>query len=225
MVLAAHEALGGPRRAALAAGAALEMVHAYSLAHDDLPSMDNDDFRRGRPTLHKAFGEAQAILAGDALLTLSFEVLAQCPGVSPKVRAHMVAHLAQAAGPQAMVGGQWQDLFEDNQSEQAVLSLHEKKTSALFSTSCMLGGLVSSCDNDTLSCLSDFGRLLGLAYQVKDDIEDEKRDRQPPNLACLLGRKAAEEVYLRIRSQIQLSLAPLGEKGKWLLALEEEIMR
>jgi len=199
LALLAAEACGGKTDAAMPAACAVEMVHAYSLIHDDLPAMDDDDLRRGRPTCHKAFGEAVAILAGDALLTLAFEVLAN-EIQPPSVAAACCAALAEGAGACNMVGGQADDVagnYECGMMNDECLSrttsvegepsihhssfiihhsllesIHHRKTGAMIQVSLRLGGLVAEADSEQLAALDAYGRRLGLAFQITDDLLD-----------------------------------------------------
>lgn len=178
LVVLAAEACGGKCMDALTAGSAVEMIHAYSLVHDDLPAMDDDDLRRGQPTCHKKFGEAMAILAGDALLTLAFQVLVE--GYSPPVAAACCRELAHGAGAAGMVGGQVEDLawekgggvFEDLEQ------IHARKTGALFRSCLRLGVIVAEgerptgADPEHLHSLDAFGRCFGQVFQITDDLLD-----------------------------------------------------
>lgn len=200
LVLWAAEAVGGarapgddrgpsgahPSPAVLAAAAAVEMIHAYSLVHDDLPAMDDDDLRRGRPTCHRAFDEATAILCGDALQALAFQTLAA--GLPPAVAARGCAILARAAGPEMLVGGQSDDLAAERgwlATERAgtgddpvawMERVHRRKTGALFRASLALGGLAAGADEPSLEALDTFGRAFGLAFQIADDLLDAEGD-------------------------------------------------
>jgi geranylgeranyl diphosphate synthase type II len=179
LVLMAAEACGGTLEAAMPAACAVEMVHTYSLIHDDLPVIDNDDLRRGQPTCHIAFGEAVAILTGDALLALAFEVLAD-EVKPPAVAAQCCAVLAEAAGPCQLVGGQTDDISGmDLHSDLEVLeSIHYRKTGALFNASLHLGGMTAGAENDLLAALDSYGRRLGLAFQITDDLLDVRSDEE-----------------------------------------------
>jgi geranylgeranyl diphosphate synthase type II len=177
LVLMAAEACGGSVEAALPGACAIEMVHAYSLVHDDLPAMDDDDLRRGRPTCHKMFGDAVAILVGDALLARAFEVVATRID-PPAVAARCCAVLAQAAGATALVGGQAADLLAEpvhasaeNELER-LEAIHSRKTGALFIAAMELGGIVARATADQLAALSWYGRNVGLAFQITDDLLD-----------------------------------------------------
>jgi geranylgeranyl diphosphate synthase type II len=194
LVLMASEACGGEVTEAMPAACAVEMVHAYSLVHDDLPAMDDDDLRRGRPTCHKQFDEATAILAGDALLALAFQVLAENIQ-SPEIAAECCATLARAAGASALVGGQADDLAgeqgagtpgataglpssADGTPEllEALQQIHARKTGAMFVASLRLGGLSAGANTEQLEALEAFGRALGLAFQITDDLLDVRGD-------------------------------------------------
>lgn len=173
LVLMAAEACGLPRGAAMGPACAVEMVHTYSLIHDDLPAMDDDDLRRGQPTCHAKFGEALAILAGDALLAAAFEQLVR--GVeSGDVAAQCCRELAAAAGPTALVGGQTDDLLgaAGEGSVEHLESIHRRKTGAMFLVSVRLGGLVAGATAEQLEHLNTYGKCIGLAFQIVDDLLD-----------------------------------------------------
>jgi geranylgeranyl diphosphate synthase type II len=179
LVLASGEALGGSVDELMPAACAIEMIHCYSLIHDDLPAMDNDDLRRGRPTCHKAFGEAIAILAGDALLTRAFEVLASIeteggePDYAKQVR--VIREVAAAAGTvEALIGGQVADIEnEKKQVSDATLEyIHRSKTGAMIRASVVVGGIIAGASENQIEKLSDYGARIGLAFQVADDILD-----------------------------------------------------
>jgi farnesyl diphosphate synthase len=174
------------------AAAAVEMIHCYSLVHDDLPALDNDDLRRGRPTTHKAFGEATAILVGDALLTYAFDVTADpATHKDPKVRAELVVALARAAGFGGMIGGQILDLDAEQASEphkaDAVIQLQSMKTGALLHYAVEAGAILGQAEASARAALSDYGRALGAAFQVADDILDVEADE------LALGKRAGKD--------------------------------
>jgi geranylgeranyl diphosphate synthase type II len=173
LVLMAAEACGSSLDKALPAACAVEMVHTYSLIHDDLPAMDDDDLRRGRPTCHKVFGEAMAILAGDALLARAFELLAGELS-PPKLAARCCQALAKAAGASALVGGQVDDLAAEHGQGSAELleSIHARKTGAMLNVSLELGALCAAADKQQQAALAGYGRRLGLAFQIMDDLLD-----------------------------------------------------
>lgn len=155
------------------AAAAIEMVHTYSLVHDDLPAMDNDDFRRGRPACHKAFDEATAILAGDALLTLAFEILAKEID-KPAVAVRLISELAEAAGPAGMIAGQLADLKAENTngSKEVLEYIHINKTAKMFRCAAAMGAICAGADERQLNCLYNYGLKVGLGFQIADDILD-----------------------------------------------------
>ena len=189
--LAACEAVGSPPGRALAMAAAVELVHVYSLVHDDLPCMDDDDLRRGRPTVHVAFGEAVAVLAGDALQAQAFAVLARGGAeVTADARLAALAELAAAAGSRALVGGQAEDLaFAGGALELAQIErIHERKTAALFAAACAGGARVGGAGADDVARLRRFGIAVGLAFQAADDVLDAEKDE-----ACSLVRALGVE--------------------------------
>lgn len=183
MVLLAAEACGGERTAALPAACAVEMIHTYSLIHDDLPAMDDDDLRRGMPTNHRVFGEATAILAGDALLAFAFQTIASVKPAA--IAGECCAALALAAGPEALVGGQIDDLAAEQRGavvasgtnrpgdDAAQLeAIHARKTAAMFAVAAKLGALVAQAPPESISALENYGFALGLAFQITDDLLD-----------------------------------------------------
>lgn len=172
---------GGNRLSVIPAACALEMMHSYSLVHDDLPAMDDDDFRRGKPTCHRVFGEANAILTGDALLTRAFELLAQnamIKGVNPGRVLRVIEEVSQAAGSQGMVGGQVLDLESEgkNIEEPDLETIHRLKTGELFKAALRAGALLAGMAEEELSCLDSYARGFGLAFQITDDILDVQGD-------------------------------------------------
>jgi len=190
LVVAGAEMFDVPRAAALQAAAAVEMIHCYSLVHDDLPAMDDDDLRRGRPTCHVAFDEATAILAGDGLLTYAFEVLgAPETHASPAVRCALVQGLAAAAGPAGMVGGQMIDLraAETAQDVEAITRLQALKTGALIAFACEAGAILGEAGDEARARLGAYGRDLGLAFQIADDLLDVEGD------AAALGKAVGKD--------------------------------
>ncbi|AUD13796.1 MULTISPECIES: polyprenyl synthetase family protein [unclassified Planococcus (in: firmicutes)] len=174
LVLATMHEQGAAHPDALKVAAAIEMIHTYSLIHDDLPSMDNDDLRRGMPTNHKVFGEAVAILAGDALLTFSFGILARLDDVSAEDKVRLIDLLSTAAGAEGMVGGQVLDIEgeEKQLGLEQLEQVHLLKTGALLTYSIISGAILAGASSDQLVALSRFGRHLGLAFQIQDDILD-----------------------------------------------------
>ncbi len=194
--------------------AALEMVHAYSLIHDDLPAMDNDDLRRGRPTNHRAFDEATAILAGDALQALAFEHLTQTPDLSDSTRLKMVRILARQAGQQGMVGGQMLDLQAEGRDldETELASIHRLKTGALIESALQLGALCApGLDEASLEPFTTYGQALGLAFQITDDILDVTTD------TATLGKPQGSDVARNKSTYVRL----LGLEGARAQALHQ----
>ena len=242
LVYAACEALGAPAEHANGAACAVELIHAYSLVHDDLPAMDDDDLRRGQPTTHKAFDEACAILAGDGLQSLAFNALLD-PHLSPQtdaLRLAMVQALATAAGPAGMVGGQAIDLGSVGMKldQQAVAFMHRHKTGALIEASVRLGGLASArADQTQLDALQVYAQAIGLAFQVQDDILDVESDtatlgkrqgadiaRDKPTYPALLGMEAAKAYAIELRDQALVALERFDEKAEPLRALARYIV-
>jgi geranylgeranyl diphosphate synthase type II len=179
--------------AALEAGCALEMIHTYSLIHDDLPALDNDDFRRGKPTSHKVFGEAMAILAGDALFTLAMQTLVRIEGLSPVPKIALVEELSFAGGTVGgMIGGQVADIEGERQTPTPELleSIHRAKTGALLKASVRMGGICAGSDATQLDALSKYGAHVGLAFQIVDDILDVEESTEA--LGKTAGKDAAQ---------------------------------
>ncbi len=178
LCLAAYEACGGRVEDAVPQASAIELIHTYSLIHDDLPAMDNDDLRRGKPTNHKVFGEGIAVLAGDGLLTDAFCLFAdrryRRPVITDSAIAQCVCELAHAAGSQGMVGGQAQDLLSENSEPDPItlIFIHEHKTAALIAVSVRIGAILAGVDEEKLERLTRYGENIGLAFQVIDDILD-----------------------------------------------------
>ena len=193
VLLAAAEACGGKTAEALPLACAVECIHTYSLIHDDLPAMDNDDFRRGKPTSHKVFGEGIAVLAGDALLTQAFEIAAQAKGWPRYPHSELILEIARASGSLQLVGGQVADLEGENKklSVAELRYIHERKTSALLCCSVRLGGMSANCTPAQLQALTDFGYNVGLAFQVIDDILDVTQTSEQ------LGKTAGKDVAVQ----------------------------
>ncbi len=193
LCLEAAQAVSGEDAGVLGAACALELVHTYSLIHDDLPALDNDDLRRGRPTCHKVFGEAMAILAGDALLTYAFQVMGSLDGVEEPRRARMMYELAAAAGtPGGMVAGQVADLEGEGKRPEAALleAIHRAKTGALLRASLRIGAIAAGAPEEQLAALSQYGEHTGLAFQIVDDILDVEQPSEA--LGKTAGKDAAQ---------------------------------
>ena len=190
LCLAAAQACGGRENDAMPLAAALECIHTYSLIHDDLPAMDDDDFRRGKPTNHKVFGEGIAVLAGDALLTQAFEIAAKCKGWPRYSHKDVSLEMAKAAGSLYLIAGQVADLEGEGRklTEDELKYIHERKTSALLCCSVRLGGMSANCSSAQLAALTKFGYNVGLAFQVIDDILDVTQTTEQ------LGKTAGKDV-------------------------------
>ena len=190
LVIETARLLGAPETAALRVAVALECIHCYSLIHDDLPSMDNDDLRRGQPTVHIAFDEATAILAGDALLTLAFDILSASETNLPAdAKLALINHLARASGVGGMAGGQALDLHAERitPDEAGIVRLQAMKTGALLRYACAAGAIVAGADDDVLATMTRFGEIIGLAFQLADDLLDVTSD------AATLGKAAGKD--------------------------------
>lgn len=190
LAIAAASAVSDSPEGVESAACALELIHTYSLIHDDLPALDNDDLRRGRPTCHKVFGDAMAILAGDALLTLAFEVLSKLDAVDAGTRIQLVCELATASGTVGgMIGGQVNDLEGEGKFPTAHLldSIHRAKTGALLRASVRMGAIYAGADPDQLAALTRFGEHIGLAFQIVDDVLDVEQSSET------LGKTAGKD--------------------------------
>jgi len=243
LVLAAGEAVGGERGELLPLACAVEMIHTYSLIHDDLPAMDNDDLRRGKPTSHKVFGEAIAILAGDALLTRAFHLLAEVPAgagdalVRRRLRAS--AELGLACGTTGLIGGQVMDLESEGKaiSAASLERLHRAKTGALLKASIRGGAVLGGAAEEDLARLTRYADAIGLAFQVVDDVLDATEDAEhlgktagkdeaahKATYVSIHGLERAREMAAALREEALGALAPLGPKGALLAALGREIV-
>ena len=236
------EAVGGKLDDAMPAAVALELIHTYSLVHDDLPAMDDDDYRRGRPTCHKVYGEAVAILAGDALLTHAFRVLADpgATGVPAARRLQVVAEISAAAGSVGMVGGQTMDIQAEGKTPDpaTLLTLHSKKTGALLRVSLRAGGLAGGADDAALASLTTYGERLGLAFQIVDDILDIEGSsaemgktagsdlrKQKATYPAVFGLEASRREAARLLEEAREAVRPLGGGGAVLAALADFVGR
>ncbi len=240
LVYATGHALGAAPERLDAAAAAVEIIHAYSLVHDDLPAMDDDALRRGRPTCHVAFGEAMAILAGDALQALAFEVLAgDASGHDPGIHVEMLRTLAAACGSHGMAGGQALDLAAVGcrLDAAALARMHVHKTGALIRASVRLGALAAGgADVATLAALDRYAHGVGLAFQIRDDILDVEGEsatlgktagkdaaRAKPTYPAILGMAASRAELARLTDAAIAALAPLGARGAELVALARHV--
>lgn len=238
LAYAACEALGGDPARANGAACAVELIHAYSLVHDDLPCMDDDVLRRGRPTTHVQFDEATAMLAGDALQPLAFELLASMP-IAPALIVQATQALARAAGSQGMAGGQAIDLLSVGHrlSRDELQQMHSMKTGAMLACSVALGGIVAGASSASRQALDVYAQAMGLAFQVVDDILDVTADsaslgktpgkdaaENKPTYVSLLGLDEARAFAGELREAALAALEPLGDAGKRLAELADFIV-
>lgn len=226
LALCSGESFGLSQEVILPFACAVELIHNYSLIHDDLPMMDDDDFRRGKPSCHRAFREDVALLAGDALLTLAFEIIASAPVDEEHFtrKERFMKEIAQNAGINGMVGGQLLDitLMPDSLSEERLLELMERKTGALILTSVKVGPILAEADSSELNRIVDFGRNLGMAFQIRDDILDFPETSPPsspvrPNAALFFG---LDEAKARLKNHVRLAIDALNQAS-----LESEELR
>jgi geranylgeranyl diphosphate synthase type II len=228
LCLAAAEACGGEVSNALAPACAVELMHTYSLVHDDLPAMDDDDLRRGRPTCHKVYGEGMAVLCGDALLTESFIVLAQTAATKRYGTRDYVTELAVTGGSQKLIGGQVMDLEGEGKklTKRDLVRIHEAKTAALLTSALRLGGMTANATPAKLEALTKFGHALGLAFQVIDDILDVTQSTEvlgktagkdeaveKSTYPAILGLEASRKEAARLTKAAMDALKPFGKKA------------
>ncbi len=244
LTMAAAEICGADLKDAAKVAVAVECVHNYSLIHDDLPCMDDDDLRRGRATCHKVYGESTALLAGDGLLNMAFEILSGDDFVSmgDGQRIEVISVLSKASGVFGMIGGQVIDLENENRTDvtlDELINMHAGKTGALIRAATVCGCLCGAEDrgDGIINIMDEFASKLGLAFQIKDDIldvigdealigkpvgSDEKSGKN--TFVTLLGKDAAEEELARLTEEAKLALAPFGEKGDFLLGLADYLL-
>lgn len=238
LALACAETVGGNPEVIVSAASALELIHTYSLIHDDLPCMDNDDYRRGKPSNHKIFGEATALLAGDALLTYGFELLAEPLPVPPEKQLWVIKETAQAVGWKGMVGGQVLDTIGEihdlNLSE--IENIHKLKTGALLQAAARLGAILGGGSKEEIEDLSNYALYLGLAFQIKDDILDVEGDskvlgkpvgsdqrRNKSTYPSLLGVGGAKECLVKTVEMANNCLTKFGDKALFLSELADYV--
>jgi geranylgeranyl diphosphate synthase, type II len=240
LCLAAAESCGGSVEQALPLACAVECVHTYSLIHDDLPCMDDDDFRRGVPTSHKVFGEGIAVLAGDALLTFAFELVTSVPGWARYPVRELVRELAVAAGSQKLIAGQVVDLESEGKKISLPLLkfIHQSKTAALLTTSIRLGAMSANATPAQLRNLSEFGEALGLAFQVIDDILDvtqttEKLGKsagkdvasEKATFPAVVGLERSRRAAQRLTEEARFALCSFGKKAEILHSLADYLLK
>jgi geranylgeranyl diphosphate synthase type II len=239
LTLAAAEACGGEPKDALPAACAVECIHTYSLIHDDLPCMDDDDLRRGRPTSHKVFGEGMAVLAGDALLTIAFDILAQTQLASRYSTAQLIRELAQAAGSRWLIGGQAADLEGEGRALTStdLQYIHRCKTAALLTCSLRLGAMTANATPRHLANLTRFGQALGLAFQIIDDILDVTQTTEKLGKTAGKDVRATKATYPavhglnksraeahRLTVAAHAAIAPFGKCGIILRAIADSLL-
>ncbi len=237
LVILSCQCCGGQELQAMPAAAAIEMVHTFSLIHDDLPAMDNDDLRRGRPTNHKVFGQAMAILAGDALLALAFELLAK-QVQDPARASRQIYQLAHAAGLAGMTGGQALDIDYQGQADlDTIEQVHTSKTAALISCACKLGALAADADDRAVNALGKFGLYIGRAFQILDDLLDIRANSDQagkrtgkdaslgrPNYAVIAGKKDSMTRAEQLFDQAVAELTDFGHRADRLTYLAGKLM-
>jgi len=241
LVLAASAAVEGDRAAAMRAAVAVELIHGYSLVHDDMPCMDNDVLRRGKPTVHVQFGQAQAMLAGDAMQALAFEVLTPDQGMPAALQARLCALLARSAGHAGMAGGQAIDLASVGRAldEQTLRDMHRRKTGALLQASVLMGAACGACSAQAWQSLSDYSAAIGLAFQVIDDVLDatqasdtlgktagKDQDQNKPTYVTILGLAAARQEAQALREEAHRALQCSGlvASTRCLAALADKVV-
>ena len=239
LLMASADAVGGNGDDYIKAACALEMIHTYSLIHDDLPAMDNDDYRRGKLTNHKVFGAGMATLAGDALLTMAFEVLLRQEGVSDSTKVSIVRELSVAAGPNGMVGGQAIDLESEGKriDRETLYKMHMGKTGALFRASVRMGAILAGADEDSLAALTHYAEQFGLAFQITDDILDVTGDEakigkpvgsdernQKSTYVTLTSLDEAKELASDAVTKAKTALLPMGERAAFLSELADYLI-
>ncbi len=234
LMMAVAEMLGGTRESVMPFACAVEMIHTYSLIHDDLPCMDNDDLRRGKPTNHKVFGEGIAVLAGDALLNYAFETMLKNSEVSPNMTLAAMTELATASGIDGMIGGQIIDIESEGKTIDAVtlMTMHLHKTAALIMASAKIGALIGGGDKDDLNAMEEFARYLGIAFQIKDDILDVTGNEEElgkkvgmdatlekSTFVSIYGLEQAEQLLSDYTQKAIETLSRYGEKAEFLKEL------
>ena len=240
LALAAAEACGGREQDAMPLACAVECIHTYSLIHDDLPALDNDDYRRGRPTSHKVFGEGIAVLAGDALLTQAFELVAQAKPTKRYPVRDMVMDLAKTSGSLQLIAGQVADLEGEGKklTRKSLQYIHERKTSALLTCSARLGGMSANCTSRQLQALTDFGYHIGLAFQVIDDILDVTQTTEQlgktagkdvaadkATYPAIVGLKKSERIAEELTGKAFAALKPFKGKAVALEAMADYLLK
>ena len=239
LIMAAADALGVDGEKFLRLSTSIEFIHTYSLIHDDLPAMDNDDYRRGKLTNHKVFGEALAILAGDALLTMAFEIIATDKNVAAETKVKIITEMSKAAGAEGMVGGQVIGMQSENKKIdiQTLKQMHAAKTGALFCAAIRSGAILAGADEKQLANLTEYARQFGLAFQITDDILDVVGDEKTIGKPVGSDEKNHKSTYVTLGSlesakalaqeavdKAKASLVDFGENAEFLRALVDYLI-
>ncbi len=239
LMLACAELMGAETEKVMPFACAMEMIHTYSLIHDDLPCMDNDDLRRGKPTNHKVYGEAIAVLAGDGLLNLAYETVLKHSQLSPNMTLAALAILAESAGVEGMIGGQVIDLESEGKSIDSItlMTLHMHKTAALIMASAKIGALLGGGGRDDLIAVEEFARYLGIAFQIKDDILDvsgneeilgkttgSDAENQKSTFVAVYGLETSENMLADYTQKAIESLGRFGAKAEFLIHLSNFLL-
>lgn len=227
LLLATAYTFSGSIKKALTPACCIEFIHTYSLIHDDLPCMDDDDFRRGMPSLHKKFNEATAVLTGDFLLTYAFEALSDSPFLSSESKLDLIRILSKASGGLGMIGGQVLDIEYENEplNSSLLYAIHKGKTAELISASIEMGGVISSVTTQTMNYLREFGINLGLAFQLHDDILDANESTDKSTAISLYGLDRAIELRAQFKDKALSSLSNIDKPAPLLEFLAEKMLR
>lgn len=239
LMLASAELLGAESEKVMPFACAMEMIHTYSLIHDDLPCMDDDDLRRGKPTNHKVYGEAIAVLAGDGLLNLAYETILKQSQVSPNMTLAAMSVIAESAGIEGMIGGQVIDLESEGKTVDAItlMTMHLHKTAALIMASAKVGALLGGGGREDLIAVEEFSRYLGIAFQIKDDILDvsgteetlgktigSDSENEKSTFVAIYGLEASEKMLADYTEKAIESLSRFGEKAEFLINLSKFLL-
>ncbi len=230
LCLAAFQAAGGRGKLILPVAGAVELIHAFSLVHDDLPAMDNDDYRRGKLTVHKNFGEDIAILTGDALLNLAFDWVSAAPGLTAQKKLSIIKELVQATGSQGLIGGQVLDLKASAKKTPAakVKDIHLLKTTALITAAVRTGAITAGTTKSQLKKLTTYGNNLGLAFQLTDDLldlEQDKKNKLQISYPLLFGRKKTIDYARKLYRQATRPLSSFGKKAASLTEIADLVIQ
>ena len=237
LTLASCETVGGKIQQVLPSACAMELIHSYSLVHDDLPAIDDDDYRRHKLSTHRKFGEAVAILTGDALLTQAFFLLAEnakglskksgiSSGISDRIMLRIIREAAEAIGSLGMVGGQIVDIRRKKRyTKKEIEYIHTHKTGALIKVSVRVGAILAGAKPSQLKNLTEYGENIGLAFQIADDILDAAHKKEGPNYAVIFGEKASRKKAQKLVNEAKKQVGMFGEKAKILCGIADYIIR